>query len=593
MPSQTFRGGGKASFILAVEIKKGGLIMKRTGAQIVWEGLLREGVEIVFGIPGGAILPVYDAYMKYEYPIRHVLARHEQCAGHMADGYARATGRIGVCMVTSGPAATNLVTGLATAYMDSVPIVAITGQVPTSLLGRDGFQEADVTGITVPVTKHNYLVTDVSELPHVIREAFYIAGTGRPGPVLIDICKDAQQAELGFEWPEEEIKLPGYNPHLDAADPGQVARAAQLINEAERPLLLSGQGVTISGAYAELRELAEKANIPVATTLLGISTFPETHPLSVGMGGMHGEAFCNYALQNSDVLVVVGSRLDDRLTGAFSTFAPKAKIVHIDIDPAELGKNLTIDTPVVGDARLTLQAMLPQVKGNEHPAWLAQIAEWRGETDQRDILAQESDEMVPPYIVRQIWHSTQGDSIMVSDVGQNQMWEAQYFYHTKTRGLLSSGGLGTMGYALPAAIGAKCGKPEEEVWVTVGDGGFQMTLQELAVVVQENLDLKIALLNNGYLGMVRQWQDIFYEQRYSATPLVNPDFVKLAAAYGIPGRVVEEKKDVVEAIEEVRRTPGPFLLEFRVEPLAAVYPLVAPGKAIAEMIRRPMPSEGK
>jgi acetolactate synthase-1/2/3 large subunit len=562
--------------------------MKRSGAQIVWEGLLREGVEIVFGIPGGAILPVYDALMKYEYPIRHVLARHEQCAGHMADGYARATGRVGACMVTSGPAATNLVTGLATAYMDSVPIVAITGQVSTSLLGRDGFQEADVTGITTPVTKHNYLVTEVSELPQVIREAFYIAGTGRPGPVLIDICKDAQQAELEFEWPEGEIALPGYNPRLDAADPAQVARAAQLINEAQQPLILSGQGVTISGAHAELRELAEKANIPVATTLLGISTFPETHPLAVGMGGMHGEAFCNFALQNSDVLVVVGSRLDDRLTGVFSTFAPKAKIVHIDIDLAELGKNLTIDTPVVGDARLTLQALLPQVKESEHPLWLAQIAEWRKETDQRDILAQESDELVPPYIVRQIWHATQGDCIMVSDVGQNQMWEAQYFYHVKQRSLLSSGGLGTMGYALPAAIGAKCGKPQEEVWATVGDGGFQMTLQELAVVVQEKLDLKIAIFNNGYLGMVRQWQDIFYEQRYSGTPLVNPDFVKLAAAYGISGRVVEEKEDVVEAIEEARSAQGPFLLEFRVAPLADVYPMVAPGKAIAEMIRRPI-----
>jgi acetolactate synthase-1/2/3 large subunit len=562
--------------------------MKRSGAQIVWEGLLREGVEIVFGIPGGAILPVYDALMKYEYPIRHVLARHEQCAGHMADGYARATGRVGACMVTSGPAATNLVTGLATAYMDSVPIVAITGQVSTSLLGRDGFQEADVTGITTPVTKHNYLVTEVSELPQVIREAFYIAGTGRPGPVLIDICKDAQQAELEFEWPEGEIALPGYNPRLDAADPAQVARAAQLINEAQQPLILSGQGVTISGAHAELRELAEKANIPVATTLLGISTFPETHPLAVGMGGMHGEAFCNFALQNSDVLVVVGSRLDDRLTGVFSTFAPKAKIVHIDIDLAELGKNLTIDTPVVGDARLTLQALLPQVKESEHPLWLAQIAEWRKETDQRDILAQESDELVPPYIVRQIWHATQGDCIMVSDVGQNQMWEAQYFYHVKQRSLLSSGGLGTMGYALPAAIGAKCGKPQEEVWATVGDGGFQMTLQELAVVVQEKLDLKIAIFNNGYLGMVRQWQDIFYEQRYSGTPLVNPDFVKLAAAYGISGRVVEEKEDVVETIEEARSAQGPFLLEFRVAPLADVYPMVAPGKAIAEMIRRPI-----
>lgn len=562
--------------------------MKRTGAQIVWEGLMREGVEVVFGLPGGTILPVYDDYMKYGYPVRHVLVRHEQCAGHMADGYARATGRVGVCIVTSGPAATNLVTGLATANMDSVPMVAITGQVPTSLLGHDGFQEADITSITMAVTKHNYLVTDVRDLPQVMREAFYIAGTGRPGPVLIDICKDVQQATLEFEWPEGEVKLRGYSPHMGVADQEKVALAAKMLNEAERPVILAGQGVTISGAQNELCRLADKTQIPTATTLLGISAFPETHPLSLGMGGMHGEAFCNLALQNSDVLLVVGSRLDDRLTGAFSSFAPKAKIIHVDIDKAELGKNLPVTLPIVGDARLTLQALLSQVQDNSHPDWLAQISEWRRETDRRDILAQENDELVPPFVVRQIWHATEGNCVMVSDVGQNQMWEAQYFLHAKPRGLISSGGLGTMGYALPAAIGAKLGKPEEEIWVTVGDGGFQMTMQELAVVVQEKLDIKIAILNNGYLGMVRQWQDIFYEQRYSGTPLVNPDFVKLAEAYGIPARAVHEKKDVAGAIAEARKTPGPFLLEFKVEPLSCVYPMVAPGKGIAEMIRRPL-----
>jgi acetolactate synthase-1/2/3 large subunit len=564
--------------------------MKREGARIVWEGLIRQGVEVVFGLPGGATLPIYDALMKYEYPIRHVLGRHEQGVAHMADGYARATGRVGVCMATSGPGATNLVTGLATASMDSSPVVAMTGQVPNSLLGRDGFQEADTTGITMPITKHNYLITDVRDLPDAIAEAFYIAGTGRPGPILIDICKDVQTTELEFEWPEEVV-LPGYSPHLLAADSAQVARAAQLINTAERPLIIAGQGVTIAGAQAELRELAEKGNIPVAATLLGLSAFPATHSLALGMGGMHGEAFTNYALQNCDVLVAIGSRLDDRLTGAFSTFAPKARIIHIDIDPAELGKNLTIDTPVVGDALLTLRALLPLVEAKEHPQWLAQIAEWRKDTDRRDILAQETDELLPPYIMRQLWHASQGNCIVVTDVGQQQMWEAQYFLHTRPRGLITSGGLGTMGFALPAAIGTKVGRPDDEVWAVAGDGGFQMTLQELAVVIQEKLDLKIAIINNRHLGMVRQWQDIFYDKRYSATPLVNPDFVKLADAYGIPGRLITAKKDVVEAIEQARHTPGPFLLEFQVEPFANVYPMVAPGKSNIDMIRRPLPEE--
>jgi acetolactate synthase-1/2/3 large subunit len=560
---------------------------KKTGGQIIWESFLREGVEVVFGLPGGAILPAYDDLAKYEYPIHHVLVTHEQGAAHMADGYARATGRVGVCIATSGPGATNLITGLATANMDSVPIVAITGQVPTSLLGRDGFQEADVQGVSLPVTKHNYLITDIKDLPSAIKEAFYIASTGRPGPVLIDICKDALQDSMEFEYPET-VDLPGYNPNQNAPTPESVARAARLLNEAKQPLIVAGQGVSIAKAEKELRQLAEKANIPVATSLLGIGTFPSTHPLSISWGGMHGEAYCNYALQECDVMFAIGARLDDRLTGAFTTFAPKAKIIHVDLDPAEMGKNITIDTPVVGDALLTLRELLPQVESNEHPAWLAQIAEWKQETGDRDILTQETDELIAPYIMKQLWHATdEGDATIVSDVGQHQMWEAQYYHHTKPRSLLTSGGLGTMGYGLPSAIGAQMGLPDEEIWVVAGDGGFQMTMVELSTVMQERLPIKIAIINNGYLGMVRQWQDVFYNKRHSGTPLFNPDFVKLAEAYGIPGRSVTKKEDVYGAIKEAQATEGPFLIDFQVEEFTNVYPMVAPGKSNADMIRRP------
>jgi acetolactate synthase-1/2/3 large subunit len=565
--------------------------MKITGAQMVWESLVRESVEVVFGLPGGAILPIYDALAKYEYPIHHVLVTHEQGASHMADGYGRATGRVGVCMATSGPGATNLITGLATANMDSSPVVAITGQVPTSLLGRDGFQEADVQGVSLPVTKHNYLVTDIAELPSVLKEAFHIARTGRPGPVLVDICKDVQQATADYTYPDI-VDLPGYNPAIAAADPDSVSRAARLINDAERPLIVAGQGVAISRAEIELRNLAEKANIPVATSLLGIGTLSETHPLCVGMGGMHGEVFTNYALQECDVLIAIGARLDDRLTGAFDTFAPKAKIVHIDLDPSEVGKNLTIDTPVVGDALLTLRELIPQIEPKEHPTWLAQIADWKSDTDQRDVLAQEIDDLIPPYILRQLWHLTRdGDCTVVTDVGQHQMWEAQYFPHTKRRSLITSGGLGTMGFALPAAIGVQTGRPDEEVWVVAGDGGFQMTMPELSTVAAERLPVKIAIINNGYLGMVRQWQDVFYDKRYAGTPLVNPDFVKIADAYGIAALVVNQRLDVETAIQKAQAHDGPFLIDFQVDPFANVYPMVAPGKSNADMIRRPLAFE--
>ncbi|MCL4803271.1 MAG: biosynthetic-type acetolactate synthase large subunit [Anaerolineae bacterium] len=565
----------------------------KTGGQIIWESLIHEGVDVVFGLPGGAILPTYDDLYKYDYPIHHVLVTHEQGASHMADGYARATGKTGVCLATSGPGATNLITGLATAYMDSTPVVAITGQVPISLLGRDGFQEADIRAISMPVTKHNYLITDIKDLPAALKEAFYIARTGRPGPVLVDICKNVQQMTMEFTYPDT-VYLPGYKPSLLTPDQDVIGRVAQLINEAQRPVIIAGQGVSMAKAENELRTLAEKANIPVATSLLGIGTIPATHPLSISWGGMHGEAYCNYALQECDVLFAIGARLDDRLTGAFSTFAPKANIIHVDLDPAEMGKNLTIHTPVVGDALMTLRALLPHVEPNEHPAWLAQINEWRAESVERDILTQETDELVAPYVMRQLWYATnQGDATIVTDVGQHQMWEAQYFNHTKPRSLLTSGGLGTMGYSLPAAIGAQIAKPDEEIWVVAGDGGFQMTMPELSTVMQERLPIKIAIINNGYLGMVRQWQDVFYNKRYVGTPLYNPDFVKIAEAYGIPGRAVTSKDDVYEAIRQAQMTDGPFLLDFQVEEFTNVYPMVAPGKSNADMIRRGHPIENQ
>jgi acetolactate synthase-1/2/3 large subunit len=560
--------------------------MKLNGARIVWESLIREGVEVVFGISGGAVIPLY--HFLPEYPIHHVLMRHEQAAAHAADGYARATGKVGVCVATSGPGATNLVTGIATAHMDSSPVVAITGQVPTPFIGKDAFQEVDITGITLPITKHNYLVMDINELVMTIKEAFYIARTGRPGPVLIDIAKDVQAAELEYEE-SPEVSLPGYQPVL-MDNTRQIKQAAYLINRAETPLILAGHGVILAGAEAELRQLAERAHIPVVTTLLGISALPETHPLCLGMGGMHGEAYANKALQQADLLIALGSRFDDRLTGPVNTFVPRAKIIHVDIDPAEIGKNMENVLPIVGDARDVLQTLLAMVEEASHPAWLKQIEEWRRESASRDILNQESDELIPQYVIRQIWHATGGQAIMVSDVGQNQMWEAQYFLHDKPRSLLSSGGLGTMGFALPASIGAQMGHPDQMVWATAGDGGLQMTIQELATVVQEKLPLKIAVLNNGYLGMVRQWQQMFFEGRYSGTPLLGPDFAKVAEAYGISGLTVTEKDQVVSAIEQALEIDGPALIDFHIVQEENVYPMVAPGSAIHEMIRRPQPA---
>ena len=564
--------------------------MKLTGAQAVWESLVREGVETVFGISGGAVIHLYHALT--EYPIHHVLMRHEQAAAHAADGYARVTGKVGVCIATSGPGATNLVTGLATAYMDSSPVVAITGQVATPVIGTDAFQEVHITGITLPITKHNYLVTDVRELPTVIREAFYIARTGRPGPVLIDVAKDAQAAEIEYVYPDA-VHLPGYQlPERQNGVSALIERAAQMMNQAQKPLIIAGHGVVLANAEDELLELVEKANVPVVTTLLGIGALPETYPLCLGMAGMHGEAYTNLALSEADLIVSLGSRFDDRLTGPASQFVPGARVIHVDVDPVEIDKNVPTDLAVVGDLKDVLPALIPLVEKKDHSAWLARIREWRAESAQRDIVARETDDLLPQYVVRQIWHATQGDVLVVSDVGQNQMWEAQYFVHHRRRGLLSSGGLGTMGFALPAAIGAQMGRPDEQVWVTAGDGGFQMNIQELATVAQEKLPLKIAILNNGYLGMVRQWQQLFFEGRYSGTPLLGPDFAMVAQAYGISGLTVREKGDVVPAIVQATATDGPFLIDFRVEQEENVYPMVAPGAPVHDMIRRPFAVEG-
>ena len=560
--------------------------MERTGAQIVWESILREGVDVVFGYPGGAILPTYDAMPAY--PVRHVLVRHEQAAVHMAEGWARATGKVGVCMATSGPGATNLVTGLANAMMDSIPIVAITGQVASNLLGGDAFQETDVTGVTLPVTKYNYLITDINDLPEAMAEAFYIAKSGRPGPVVVDICKDVQNARIDWTYPET-LTRPSLHKVL-RQDESAVDRAAELINQASRPLILAGHGVQMGKAQQELMELAERAEIPVVTTLLGLGNIPEQHPLALGMGGMHGEAATNHAVQECDVLVAVGMRFDDRITGRLDRFAPKAKVIHFELDPSEVGKNVRPTVTVLGDCKQTLGAMLPGIKPNTHGEWLKTIRGWQDTTSKVDIATQEVDELIPPFVMRQLWYATEGNCTVVTDVGQHQMWEAQYFTHLRPGQLITSGGLGTMGFGVPAAVGAKMGNPSETVWAIVGDGGFQQTLQELATIVQENVAVKIGIINNGFLGMVRQWQQFFYEKRYAGTPMLSPDYLKLAEAYGIPALRVTKNDEVYPAIQRANAHDGPFLVEFQVKEEVNVYPMVAPGAAVGDMIRRPGPA---
>lgn len=560
--------------------------MKKTGAQILCEGLVREGVEVIFGYPGGAVLPFYDALPQYP-TLRHILVRHEQCAAHAADGYARATGKVGVCLATSGPGATNLVTGIANAYLDSSPVVAITGQVATPFIGKDAFQEIDITGITLPITKHNYLVLDVTKLARVVKEAFYIAQTGRPGPVLIDIPRDVLQRETEFVYPDS-VNLPGYKPIL-YGHPAQIKRATEMINGAERPVIIAGRGVIISKAFEELRELAEKAQIPVITTFLGIGSFPETHVLSFGWLGMHGMAYANKAVHNADVILAIGMRFDDRATGVVSAFAPQARIVHIDIDPAEIGKNVRVDVPIVGDVKNVLKALNQQVIPREHGEWLNRLDKWRQEHPALEI--RETESLLPQYVIRRIYEITNGAATIVTGVGQNQMWAGQFFFYDRPNSLISAGGLGTMGFELPGAIGAKVGRPDETVWCIAGDGGFQMTIQELATVVQENVAIKIAIINNGYLGMVRQWQQLFYGRRYVCTRLSGPDFVKIAEAYGIPALRVKNKAEVIPAIEKAMEHNGPFLIDFVVEPEECVFPIVPPGAALVEAIEMPRPEK--
>ena len=562
--------------------------MKKTGAQILWECLEQQGVTTVFGYPGGAILPAYDA-LKYS-NIHHVLVRHEQGATHMADGYARATGRVGVAIATSGPGATNMVTGLATAMLDSSPIVCITGQVGSKLIGSDAFQETDITGVTLPVTKHNYLVTHASEIAQVISEAFYVASSGRPGPVLVDITKDAQQSTCEFDGKPVQPQLPGYRPDLTPTQ-DEYREALELIKNAKRPIILAGHGIILSGAMDEVRSFAEKANIPVGLTLLGLGAFPASHPLSLGMMGMHGEAWLNTTIQEADLLIAFGMRFDDRVTGNLKTYAPNAKKIHIEIDRAEVNKNVKVDVALVGDLKPILRELLPHVKPQEHREWLAYIDRLKGDSAVRDIQnLPDNGHLYAAHVINDLWHETQNtDAVIVTDVGQHQMWEAQYYKHERPRTLITSGGLGTMGFALPAAIGVKAARPEADVWVVVGDGGFQMTMCELATMVQENLKVNIAIINNGYLGMIRQWQEFFYEKNYEASPILSPNFVKLADAFGIRSVAVTQRSEVVPTVKMAHDHKGPVLIDFQVDKEDAVYPMVAAGAGLHEMIRRPNP----
>ena len=560
--------------------------MEMTGAEIICESLLREGVDTIFGLPGGAVLPFYGALSGYP-KLRHILVRHEQAAAMAADGYARATGKVGVCSATSGPGATNLVTGLASAQMDSVPIVCITGQVPRPAIGRDAFQETDITGITLPVTKHNYLVMDVADVAPAIKEAFHIARTGRPGPVLIDVPKDVLAGDkVEFEWPET-IDLPGYYPPGDP-DPQQVAAAARLINESERPVILAGHGVLISRAWDELRILAEKAQIPVITTLLGIGSLPTDHVLHMGMPGMHGMAYASLAIDRSDLVIALGARFDDRVTGRLSDFAPGAKKIHFDVDPTEFNKNVVADAPVLCDLKAGLRALINQIHSNVHLDWIKECDQLRAEHP--SLFIRKSDVLLPQQVLKELSDETNGESIIVTGVGQHQMWAAQHYGYREPNSLITSGGSGAMGFEVPAALGAKVGRPDKTVWSIAGDGGFQMTLCDLATAVENNIDVKYAILNNGSLGMVRQWQDFFYEKDFFATIYSgNPDFVKLAEAYGIRGIRVTRQEEVAGAIQEAMETPGPVVVDFVVKEDEFVYPMIPAGESVHEMMEEPEP----
>ncbi len=560
--------------------------MKRTGAQIIWETLVRQGVKHVFGFPGGTILPAYDAML--DYPIHHVLVRHEQGAAHMADGYARASGEVGVAIATSGPGATNLVTGIATAMMDSSPTVFITGQVASSFIGYDAFQETDITGITLPITKHNYLVTDIHELSRTIQEAFYIARSGRPGPVLVDVAKDVQNSSIDWEFDDSPISLPGYRPDLRPL-PEKYQQAIEMIRAAKRPVILAGRGVLLSGAMPELRRFAELTHTPVAMTLLGIGCFPASHPLNLGMMGMHGEAWVNNAIQQADLLLAFGMRFDDRVTGQLKSYAPGAKKIHLEIDPSEVNKNVRVDLALVGDLGEELRQLVPHLEPSDHAEWLSYIDELKAEGAGRDIKNMpDNGHLYAAHVIHDLWKYTGGNALVVSDVGQNQMWTAQYYKHENPHTLITSGGLGTMGFARPAAIGAKVARPDAEVWVIAGDGGFQMTQAELSTTVQEDIKVNIAIINNGYLGMVRQWQELFYERRYAATPILSPDFVKIAEAHSLAGIRVTQRSEIESAIHSAQNTPGTVIIDFRVEQEDIVFPMVPAGAALDAMIRRPV-----
>jgi acetolactate synthase-1/2/3 large subunit len=559
--------------------------MKLTGAEILCETLTRLGVRHIFGYPGGAILPVYDALGKSK--LHHVLVRHEQGATHMADGYARATGGVGVAMATSGPGATNMVTGIATAMLDSSPVVCITGQVSSKLLGSDAFQEVDITGITMPITKYNVVVSRAEDIARTVREAFVIANSGRPGPVLVDITKDAQQATAEFDWEASKPNLPPKRIRVNH-DQEEFDRAVELLNSAKRPIILAGRGIILSGAMRVFEKFVHTSNIPVAMTLLGIGCFPADNPLNLGMMGMHGEAWVNTAIQEADLLIAIGMRFDDRVTGDLRTYARNAKKIHIEVDRSEINKNVKVDAAIIGDAGESLTNLLPHIHARDHSSWLSYIKELKGDSAVRDIQTlPDSGHLYAAHVINDLWKVTNGNAIVVTDVGQHQMWEAQYYHHNAPRTLITSGGLGTMGFALPAAIGAKFARPDAEVWVVCGDGGFQMTMCELATIVQEKINVKIAIINNGFLGMVRQWQEFFYDKRYVATPLVAPDFAALANAFGIRGERITTRAEVVPTIQSARETDGPVLLDFRVEQEDSVYPMVPAGAALHDMIRRP------
>ncbi|MFC1512715.1 biosynthetic-type acetolactate synthase large subunit [bacterium] len=552
-----------------------------SGAQIVIESLKKENVDILFGYPGGVVIPIFDVLYN-EKDIRFILSRHEQGAVHAADGYSRVTGKPGVVIVTSGPGATNTITGLATAYMDSIPMIVFSGQVATQLIGNDAFQEADVTGITRPVTKHNFLVKDIKDLARIIKEAFYIACSGRPGPVVIDLPVDIQRQSLEFIYPEK-ADIRSYKPNYEG-HAKQIKKASELIKNAEKPVLYVGGGAIISSASEDLIKLAEKTNIPVTMTLMGMGSIPTQHKLSLGMLGMHGTFYANHAVQNSDLLIAVGARFDDRVTGKLTKFAPHAKIIHIDIDPTSISKNVKVDIPVVGDAKEIIKQLINIVQEKKHDNWLKIIERWKKEAPLS--YKKDDDKLRPQYVIEQISEITKGEAIICTEVGQNQMWAAQYYDFKYPRTFATSGGLGTMGYGFPAAIGAKLGKPDKQVFDIAGDGSIQMNIQELATAVDNKIPVKIAVLNNGCLGMVRQWQELFYDKRYSHVILKgNPDFVKIAEAYGAHGMRITDKKDVKKAIQEALKINNVVVMDFIVEQEENVYPFVPAGKALHEMMR--------